>query len=209
MTGTTMAGAALAVWLVGLLLAFGLRTWAHRRATGTTGYRGTTGRPGSAAWWGGVLFPVALLLGTLGPLLALTGTAAPPAALARPEPAIAGLLLAVAGIAVVLAAQTAMGASWRIGVDERERTDLVTRGPFGRVRNPVFTGMAAVAAGVALMVPTVLSAVALVCLVAAVQLQVRVVEEPYLRRVHGAAYSDYLAATGRFLPRLRRVRAGA
>ena len=45
-----------------------------------------------------------------------------------------------------------------------------------------------------------LTADTLVALVAAVQLQVRVVEEPYLRAVHGAAYDAYAARAGRFLP---------
>jgi hypothetical protein len=45
---------ALVVYVVGLVLAFGLRTWVHWRATGTTGFRGISGRRGSVAWWGGV-----------------------------------------------------------------------------------------------------------------------------------------------------------
>ncbi len=36
----------------------------------------------------------------------------------------------------------------------------------------------------------------------ALQLQVRVVEEPYLQRVHGSSYAGYAAATGRFVPRV-------
>jgi protein-S-isoprenylcysteine O-methyltransferase Ste14 len=54
--------------------------------------------------------------------------------------------------------------------------------------------------GVLLMVPTWVSAAALVAMVVAVQLQVRAVEEPHLRAVHGAAYEEYSARTGRFLP---------
>jgi protein-S-isoprenylcysteine O-methyltransferase Ste14 len=34
-----------------------------------------------------------------------------------------------------------MGASWRIGVDPSERTDLVTGGAFALVRNPIFSAM--------------------------------------------------------------------
>jgi protein-S-isoprenylcysteine O-methyltransferase Ste14 len=51
-----------------------------------------------------------------------------------------------------------------------------------------------------LLVPTWLSAAAFVTLIAAVQVQVRAVEEPYLLRVHGEAYADYAARTGRFVP---------
>jgi protein-S-isoprenylcysteine O-methyltransferase Ste14 len=113
-------------------------------------------------------------------------------------------VLAAGGVVVVtLAAQQAMSSSWRIGVDESERTDLVRSGVFAQVRNPVFTAMIAVSLGVALMVPTLAAVAALACLVVAVQIQVRVIEEPYLQRVHGPAYTAYRARSGRFLPRLR------
>jgi protein-S-isoprenylcysteine O-methyltransferase Ste14 len=98
-----------------------------------------------------------------------------------------------------------MGASWRIGVDPAERTELVTTGVFAYVRNPIFTAMVAAQLGVALMVPTWLSVAALGALVVAVQLQVRAVEEPHLRRVHGAAYIEYASRTGRFLPGIGRL----
>jgi hypothetical protein len=39
-------------------------------------------------------------------------------------------------------------------------------------------------------------------LVATIELQVRVVEEPYLLTVHCDAYRDYLATVGRFVPGL-------
>ncbi|MBA4192676.1 MAG: lactaldehyde reductase [Planctomycetaceae bacterium] len=40
----------------------------------------------------------------------------------------------------------------------------------------------------------------LVLLVVAIELQVRGVEKPYLRAVHGQQYRDYTAAVGRFVP---------
>jgi hypothetical protein len=40
-----------------------------------------------------------------------------------------GFVLFFAGLAGTLWAQVAMGASWRIGVDEAESTELVTEGP--------------------------------------------------------------------------------
>ena len=80
----------------------------------------------------------------------------------------------------------------------------MTGGVFGWTRNPVFTGMVMVQVGVAFMVPSWWSMVAVLLLVAAVQLQVRVVEEPYLRRVHGRVYRGYAARVGRFVPGLGR-----
>ncbi|MGY1692733.1 methyltransferase family protein [Geodermatophilus sp. SYSU D01105] len=93
-----------------------------------------------------------------------------------------------------------MGASWRIGVDPGERTDLVTTGVFACVRNPVSTAMALAQVGMVLVVPTWISVAALVALIAAVEVQVRVVEEPHLSLLHGNAYAACAARTGRFVP---------
>ena len=41
-------------------------------------------------------------------------------------------------------------------------------------------------------------------LVTALEIQVRVVEEPYLARTHGDAYRSYAERTGRFVPGLGR-----
>jgi protein-S-isoprenylcysteine O-methyltransferase Ste14 len=133
-----------------------------------------------------VLFVVAMVAGVAGPLLAATGTvpADPPLALQ-----VVGLAVALAGFAATLAAQTGMGASWRIGVDPGERTDLVATGVFAHVRNPIYTAMTVAQLGVLLMVPTWVSVAALAALVAAVRLRVRSVEESYLLGVHGAAYA--------------------
>ena len=199
------AWTALSLYLIGLVLAFGIRTWVQLRQTGTTGFHGITGRPGSLAWWGGVLFPAALLLGLAAPVGVITGATPPLGLLAHPMVAATALVLGVAGLAVVLLAQHTMGASWRIGVDDSERTELVTTGVFGRVRNPIFTGMAVVSAAVALIGPTLVAILALLALIAAVQIQVRVVEEPYLRRVHGQAYARYAAKAGRFIPAVGRL----
>lgn len=205
--GSTIAGcAALLVYVAGLTLAFGVRSWTQWRSTGSTGFRGISGRAGSLPWWGGILFVVALVLGVAAPVLVLAGVPVPSVVVDRQVSsavAVLGFVVALFGVVVTLRAQSAMRDSWRIGVDESERTDLVRTGLFAWVRNPVFTAMVAVSLGVALMVPTVVAAAALVCLVAAVHIQVRVIEEPYLQRVHGDAYAAYRTRAGRFLPRLR------
>ena len=169
-TGEAAAGVALGVYLAGLGMVFGVRMWSHRRTTGGSGFRGLSGRPGSGAWWGGVLFVAALALTMLGLVLALVGVV--PAVVAAMALPWVGLAAAVAGLIGVVAAQRAMGASWRIGVDTTERTRLVTDGLFAFARNPVFTGMCLALGGLTAMAPTVLTGAGLVCLVVAVQLQV-------------------------------------
>jgi protein-S-isoprenylcysteine O-methyltransferase Ste14 len=87
-------------------------------------------------------------------------------------------------------------------VDPGETTTLVRSGVFSWVRNPIFTGMLTFGLGIALVTPNVVATAGFALLVATIELQVRVVEEPYLSTVHGATYRDYLARVGRFVPRV-------
>jgi protein-S-isoprenylcysteine O-methyltransferase Ste14 len=55
------------------------------------------------------------------------------------------------------------------------------------------------------IVPNLLSVLTLAGFIVGIQIQVRLVEEPYLRRVHGDAYRRYAMRTGRFLPMIGRA----
>lgn len=111
-----------------------------------------------------------------------------------------GLALYVLGLTLTFAAQLQMGASWRIGVDPSERTALVVRGLFRWVRNPIYTAVLLCFAGCATLLPTVGALAGWVITWLALQLQVRAVEEPYLRSVHGDAFLNYAHRVGRFVP---------
>src|SRR5207253_2448362 len=74
---------------------FGLRTWRHWRATGSTGWRGLSGAPPSIEWLGGALFAVAVVMGLAAPALELAGVLSP---LVAPSME-AGVALGLAGIA--------------------------------------------------------------------------------------------------------------
>ncbi len=182
-------------------VAFGLRTWQHLHATGSTGFRGISGRPGSVEWLGGVLFAAGIALS----LAAAVGEAA---GWVTPlwEPELVGVLLGtvitIGGIAATYLAQVSMGKSWRIGVREDERTELVAQGPFAVVRNPIFSCMLVTAAGLVVLMPNWLSVASFAALLVAVELQDRFVEEPYLLRTHGQRYRDYASRVGRFVPGL-------
>ena len=194
-----MPAVALALYVIWMVIAFGLRALIHLRNTGDTGFRGVRGAPGSVEWWAGALFVLALLI----------GVAAPVAGILDIEPLdgfdstavhVAGVVVTVIGIIVTLVAQLAMGDSWRVGVDRNERTPLVTGGPFRIVRNPIYSAMSVTAIGLTLLVGNWLAILGLVVLATALELQVRVVEEPYLLAVHGDAYRRYAAHVGRFVP---------
>jgi protein-S-isoprenylcysteine O-methyltransferase Ste14 len=195
-----MIVAAFVLYLAGAVVLFGVRSWIQYRRTGSTGFRGVSGRAMSVEWFGGVLFVVAMIAGLLGVALPTFGALS---AHAPTSVRVIGFAIAMVGFLVTLAAQTGMGTSWRIGVDATDRTALVTTGLFRRVRNPIFSAMTAAQIGMMLVVPSWVSALAVVLLIAAIQIQVRAVEEPYLLRVHGSPYRDYVSRTGRFLPHVR------
>ena len=182
------------------LLAFGLRMVVQLRRTGATGFAGLPGVAMSAEWLSGLLLALAVALCVAGSVLQLTGALSAVAALAGDVADVLGAALAALGIAITVAAQFAMGDSWRIGVDSAERTALVTDGPFALVRNPIYTGMIPAFAGVALLAPNVVTLAGAILVVVALELQTRLVEEPYLARVHGEHYAAYAARAGRFLP---------
>ncbi len=201
-----IAAVALLLYAAGIALAFGWRTYAHWRRTGDSGLRLDAGPPLSRRWWIKLTFVAALLLGFVGPAAGLAGLAPVHTAFGHPAVTTVGLVLALIGVLATLAAQASMGASWRVGVDPGEHTDLVTSGAFAVARDPIFTAMVITSAGLALMVPNAVSFAALLALIASVQCQVRVVEEPYLVAVHGAAYLHYANRVGRFVPGVGRMR---
>ncbi len=195
-----MSIAAAAVGLVWFLVALVGRSVLQRRRTGDSGLRMRSSPPAER-----LLFAAAIVLMTVALVLAAAGVIEPVGVLAPGPTRWFGLMIAIIGAAATIAAQVDLGASWRIGVDPVERTALVTDGLFSRVRNPIFSAMILTVIGLAAASPTWLALIGAVATVASIEFQVRRVEEPYLRRVHGDAYDSYAARVGRFVPALGRT----
>ncbi|HEY1097518.1 MAG TPA: isoprenylcysteine carboxylmethyltransferase family protein [Myxococcota bacterium] len=194
-----MSLAALIAFSLFTVVVFGWRSVAQYRATGSTGFKGISGPPLSPSWWGGVLFVigvVALPAAALLDVADLWSTFRAPSTAMR----VAGGVLCALGMVGTSISQHTMGTSWRIGVDAQETTALVDDGIFGLVRNPIFTFMTIASIGFSLLVPHVLAIVGVVAVVVAIELQVRLVEEPYLIATHGDAWRAYAARVGRFVP---------
>jgi protein-S-isoprenylcysteine O-methyltransferase Ste14 len=206
MSSVTAAEVALALLTVFGLLGFAWRAWLQHRRTGSTGFRGIGGTIGSVEWIAGAGFVVALAVAVVGPLLQLSGAIGPLPGLQVHGIQIAGIALAVMGIVLTVWAQLDMGDSWRVGVDAGETTALVHTGMFGRVRNPIYTAMLTFDFGMALLTANFVTIAGLILAVIALELQVRRVEEPYLRDKHGAAYRGYTATVGRFVPGVGLIR---
>ena len=199
-----MAGWALGLMVLYLALAFGVRVGVALRTTGKSGLSGLGSAPAIEVV-GGILFFTGVLLGGINPALALADVIPAWDELNTPAAHVAGLALCALGIVGTFAAQMAMGASWRIGVDPEERTELVTGGLFDFCRNPIYTFMVIAWLGFALLVPTWIVLAAGVLLVSGIEIQVRLVEEPHMIRTHGETYLAWARRVGRFLPGLGRL----
>lgn len=109
-----------------------------------------------------------------------------------------GSLLLIFAFIWVLVAQIHMRKSWRIGIDEDVKTELVQTGLFKVSRNPIFLGMRIMLLGIFLVIPNSITLVTLITGELLIQIQVRL-EEEFLSHTHGAAYVAYQKQVRRWI----------
>lgn len=114
---------------------------------------------------------------------------------------VVGGCVGFAGLALCAHAQSVMGGSWRVGIDTERSTALVTRGIYGRIRNPTYLGLHLVSVGLWLIWPTTLVAGYALLFFVVMDIQVRA-EEEHLLAAHGDAFRRYADRTHRYLPGL-------
>ena len=107
----------------------------------------------------------------------------------------------VAGYAGTLACYAAMGDTWRMGINRKEKNALVTPGPFRFVRHPIYLFQVVILAAVLFLLPTLLSFIILVIHLLCVLMKATD-EESYLLNIHGEEYRKFLSRTGRLFPKL-------
>lgn len=109
-----------------------------------------------------------------------------------------GLVLLIASLIWTAIAQMQMGTSWRIGIDKKNRTELVQKGLFTISRNPIFLGMRLALLGFFLTIPNAITLLTLVLGDVLMQIQVRL-EEEHLRNLHGKEYTDFCKKVRRWI----------
>jgi protein-S-isoprenylcysteine O-methyltransferase Ste14 len=113
---------------------------------------------------------------------------------------IPGTILIVAGYAGTLWCYSALGASWRIGVNKEEKTVLIDRGPYRSVRHPIYLFQILMLIGSAALLTTLLSVI--IIMIHSICILIKALdEESYLLETHYHEYSNYISRTGRFFPR--------
>lgn len=109
-----------------------------------------------------------------------------------------GLVLVHAALIWIVVTQSHMKQSWRIGIDEKNKTSLVTNGLFGISRNPIFLGMIISTAGLFLILPNALTFLVAAASYIVIQIQIRL-EEEHLLKQHGTAYKEYKRTVRRLI----------
>lgn len=152
------------------------------------------GARGTATWWHRQLFNLfrAAILGVcvvrmVWPLDPWLGVIP---ALYQPPVILLGVVVLLLSFARVSYLQAYLHADWRSGIDRDHLPALVTDGPYGRSRNPLFMAIMAGQLGFFLALPSLFS---LTCLVvgAVVVRQQALAEERALTDLYGVEYEAY------------------
>ena len=110
-----------------------------------------------------------------------------------------GILLGMMGDIVFIISVLTMKESWRAGVSYEEKTDLITDGIYQISRNPAFLGFDLVYTGMCFMffnpVLVVISLLAIIMF----HLQIKYVEEPFLKQEFKEQYLQYYQQVNRYI----------
>ena len=111
-----------------------------------------------------------------------------------------GFCIGMLGDAVFLLSVLCMKDSWRAGIPDKDKTELVTIGIYRYSRNPAFLGFDFMYIGVLLMYGKLLTLAFSVFAMVMLHLQI-LQEERYLENSFGAAYTAYKKQVFRYLGR--------
>ena len=110
-----------------------------------------------------------------------------------------GILLGMMGNIIFIISVLTMKESWRAGVSYEEKTDLITDGIYQISRNPAFLGFDLVYTGMCFMffnpVLVVISLLAIIMF----HLQIKYVEEPFLKQEFKEQYLQYYQQVNRYI----------
>lgn len=108
--------------------------------------------------------------------------------------------VAVLCLALTIKCWARMGKDWRMAVTGEPTQPLITDGLFARIRHPIYAFSVLLMLCTMVILPTLPMLVAGVAHIVLMVMKARN-EERHLLAHHGEAYAQYLARTGRFVPR--------
>jgi protein-S-isoprenylcysteine O-methyltransferase Ste14 len=107
-------------------------------------------------------------------------------------------MMLLLSLVIVWVAQSQMADSWRIGIDEENKTELVTNGLFRYSRNPIFLGIMVANIGLFSVLPNAFTMLIVALSTISVNTQIRL-EEEYLKKTHKNFYLDYSKKVRRWI----------
>lgn len=111
-------------------------------------------------------------------------------------------IICIGGTVFTFVCWRRMGRSWRIGIDPKEKLELVSAGPYQWVRHPIYTTRMVIDVAAWVMVPTWLMALTVGVDILFMGIEA-CREEAYMLASNGEAYRAYMKRVGRFVPRLK------
>ncbi|ERF80405.1 isoprenylcysteine carboxylmethyltransferase family protein [Bradyrhizobium viridifuturi] len=120
----------------------------------------------------------------------------------RPAQAWLGVLVAVAALVMFRLTHRALGRNWSVSLDVRENHRLITDGIYRRIRHPMYTAFWLWAVAQALLLPNWVAGFAGLIGFGTLFFGRIAKEEQMMVDTFGDEYRQYMARTGRLLPRL-------
>jgi len=112
-----------------------------------------------------------------------------------------GISITVLGIGFAIWARFYIGENWSGTVTVKVGHELVRTGPYSWVRHPIYSGLLLATLGTALALGEIRGALAVPVLWLGFWFKTRI-EERFMLKTFGAAYSDYSRSTGGLIPKL-------
>jgi protein-S-isoprenylcysteine O-methyltransferase Ste14 len=114
-----------------------------------------------------------------------------------------GVIFVGLGLAISVAARLSLGANWSSMVTLKQHHELIHIGPYRWVRHPIYAGLLLAVLGTAIALGEWRGVIALVLVTVAFQRKIAV-EERFLTRHFGEAYTRYRREVSSLVPLLRR-----
>lgn len=111
---------------------------------------------------------------------------------------VVGWVFLMLSLIIVWIAQSQMAKSWRIGIDEKNKIKLVTKGLFSISRNPIFLGINIANIGLFIVIPNAFTLLIISLSTISINTQIRL-EEEFLKREFGKDYFEYAKKVRRWI----------
>lgn len=112
-----------------------------------------------------------------------------------------GFVLGIIFLMLMTLARLNLGGSWRVGLDNDTKDELITEGFYQYMRNPYYTFLLSFQFSIILVSPSAITIFAFVHSYLLLNLQVRE-EEAFLQKRYGKDYIEYKGSVKRFIPKI-------